>query len=313
MTLCTIMSDSKGCRSKSDDSAYLAEYYDLQVKADVATLNAQGDAKVYLSALKRQMESYYPLDHHGEHLVVLDVGTGTGRVLANLATDAVRDNIPLSNVEFIGVDKEPSMIHRALAVQRETPSMSHIGRIDWLVGGVLHLLSAELLETHINQVDLLLSASGGVSLLFRAGELVRFFAQAAALLRPRSGRFYLSVKKDLLSTKSTTKPMNENTTDTGSCERHEFPSELHEGIIYRQLPIESPVLDGIIKRTLYQLQVIKRTDAGREEIVEESHIECVQRIWKESELLECFKEAGLECVGIIHASHETYYVLKQTE
>ncbi|GAB1198313.1 hypothetical protein APSETT444_007629 [Aspergillus pseudonomiae] len=286
------MSDSKGCRSKSDDSAYLAEYYDLQVKADVATLNAQGDAKVYLSALKRQMESYYPLDHHGEHLVVLDVGTGTGRVLANLATDAVRDNIPLSNVEFIGVDKEPSMIHRALAVQRETP---------------------KLLETHINQVDLLLSASGGVSLLFRAGELVRFFAQAAALLRPRSGRFYLSVKKDLLSTKSTTKPMNENTTDTGSCERHEFPSELHEGIIYRQLPIESPVLDGIIKRTLYQLQVIKRTDAGREEIVEESHIECVQRIWKESELLECFKEAGLECVGIIHASHETYYVLKQTE
>ncbi|OGM40522.1 hypothetical protein ABOM_010632 [Aspergillus bombycis] len=293
------MSDSKGCRSTSHDSVYLAEYYDLQAKADVTTLNAQGDAKVYLSALERQMESYYPLDHHGEHLVVLDVGTGTGRVLANLATDAVRDGIPLSNVEFIGVDKEPSMIHRALAVQRETPSMSQVGRIDWLVGDVLHLISAELLETHINQVDLLLSASGSVSLLFRAGELMRFFAQAAALLRPRSGRFYLSVKKDLISTQATTKPTDENATDAGLCERHEFPSELYEGIVYRQLPTESPALDGIIKRTPYQLQVIRRTDAGCEEVIEENHIECVQRIWKETELLECFKEAGLESVGII--------------
>ncbi|KAE8370764.1 hypothetical protein BDV27DRAFT_119018 [Aspergillus caelatus] len=296
---------------KSKNSAYLAEYYDLQAKADVKTLNAQDDAKIYLSALKKQVESYYPLDHHGEHLVVLDVCTGTGRVLANLATDGVRDNIPLSNVEFIGVDKEPSMIHRALAVQQETPSMSHVGRIDWLVGEALHLISAELLETHINQVDLLLSAAGSVSLLTRPGELLRFLAQAAALLRPRSGRFYLSVRRDLLSTQSTTDPMSENATYTGLCERREFPSGLYENIVYRQLPIGSPTVEGSIKKTPYQLQVIKWTKADHEEVIEESHIESVQKIWEEPELLKCSKEAGLEFVETIHTLHETYYVLKQ--
>ncbi|KAE8157318.1 hypothetical protein BDV40DRAFT_278767 [Aspergillus tamarii] len=293
------------------NSAYLAEYYDLQAKADVKTLNAQDDAKIYLSALTKQVESYYPLDHHGEHLVILDVCTGTGRVLANLATDAVRDDIPLSNVEFIGVDKQPSMIHRALAVQQETPSMSHVGRIDWLVGEVLHLISAELLETHINQVDLLLSASGSVSLLTKPGELLRFLAQAAALLRPRSGRFYLSVRRDLLSTQSTTEPMSENAADTGLCERREFPSELYENIVYRQLPTESPTVEGSIKKAPYQLQVIKRTNAGHEEVIEESHIESVQKILEEPELLRCSKEAGLEFVETIHTLHEIYYVLKQ--
>ncbi|EIT75369.1 hypothetical protein AO1008_10854 [Aspergillus oryzae 100-8] len=123
------MSDSAGRRSKSHDSAYLAEYYDLRAKADVTVLNAQDDAKIYISALKKQVESYYPLDHHGQHLIVLDVGTGTGRVLANLATDAVQDNIPLSNVEFIGVDEKPSMIHCALAVQQETPSIPYTGTL----------------------------------------------------------------------------------------------------------------------------------------------------------------------------------------
>ncbi|KAK6812309.1 hypothetical protein RU639_011845 [Aspergillus parasiticus] len=305
------MSDSAGRRSKSHDSAYLAEYYDLRAKADAMVLNAQDDAKIYISALKKQVESYYPLDHHGQHLIVLDVGTGTGRVLANLATDAVRDNIPLSNVEFIGVDEKPSMIHRALAVQQETPSMSHVGRIDWLVGEALHLISAELLETHINQVDLLLSASGSASFLTRSGELLKFLAQAAALLRPRSGRFYLSVKRDLLSTQSATESMGANETSTGLCKREEFWSELYENIVYRQLPIERPTVDGSIKRALYQLQVIKLTNAGHEEVVEETHIESVQRIWKEPELLECFKEAGLECVETIQSSYETYYVLKQ--
>ncbi|QMW48289.1 hypothetical protein G4B11_011807 [Aspergillus flavus] len=256
------MSDSAGRRSKSHDSAYLAEYYDLRAKADVTVLNAQDDAKIYISALKKQVESYYPLDHHGQHLIVLDVGTGTGRVLANLATDAVQDNIPLSNVEFIGV-------------------------------------------------DLLLSASGSVSLLTRSGELLKFLAQAAALLRPRSGRFYLSIKRDLLSTQSTSEPTGENAKSSGLCERHEFPSELYENIVYRQLPVESPTVDGSIKRALYQLQVIKRTNAGHEEVIEENHIESVQRIWKEPELLECFKEAGLECVETTQTSYETYYVLKQ--
>ncbi|KAE8373954.1 hypothetical protein BDV26DRAFT_270906 [Aspergillus bertholletiae] len=304
------MSDSKGRRRSSHDSAYLAEYYDLQAKADTAALNAQDDAKIYLSALKSQVKTYYPLDHHGEHIVVLDVNTGTGRVLANLATDAAQNKVPLSNIEFIGVDQKPSMIHRALAVQKETPSMSQVGRIDWLVGEALHLISTELLETHINRVDLVLSPSGSVSFLTSPGELLKFFAQAAALLRPRSGRFYLSIENDLLSTQSIAKPMDKNAAYAELCGRHELSSKHYESIVYKQLPIGSPVVDGSIKRALYQLQVIKRTSTGHEEVIEESHIESVQRIWKESELFECFKEASLERVETIRTSHETYYVLK---
>ncbi|KAB8235620.1 class I SAM-dependent methyltransferase [Aspergillus alliaceus] len=307
------MSDGQGRKSELHDSAYLAEYHNLRARACGTSLNAQDDAKIYTSAFKDQLETYSPLDHHGEHLVILDVGTGAGRVLVNLADHAVRENIPLTNVEFLGVDKEPAMIHRAMSAQQQARSMSQVGRIDWLVGEALHLTSSELLENHINKVDLLLFAGGSVSHLISPNEPLGFFAQAAALLRPRSGRFYLSVRNDLTSTQLSPQPTKGSTTGVDVHDQCDFPSKLYDGIVYRQLPIESSVVDGPIKTDRYLLQVVKRTDAGGEDIIEENRIETVLRVFREPELLEWFKEAGLEFVEALHTSYETYYVLKQAD
>ncbi|KAE8355894.1 hypothetical protein BDV28DRAFT_155027 [Aspergillus coremiiformis] len=305
------MSDRKEHHGPFHNSAYEAEYCDLRAKAHATSRDTQGDAEIYLSALKNQQETYSPLDHHGEHVVVLDVGTGTGRVLVNLANDADTHDLPLTNVEFIGVDKEPAMIHRAVVAQRETQSMLQLSRIDWLVGEALHLTSAELLENRINQVDLLLFAGGSVSHLIGPDEPLGFFAQAAALLRPRSGRFYLAVRDDLISTRSITRHMEHFEPSVEVHDRRDFPSQLYEGVVYRELSMGQSEVDGSIKTDRYRLQVVKQADTGGEAIIEDHLMNIVLRMWKESELLEWFKKAGLECVETLHASHETYYVLKQ--
>ncbi|KAE8154549.1 S-adenosyl-L-methionine-dependent methyltransferase [Aspergillus avenaceus] len=293
------------------NSAYFAEYCDLWTKAYMSILDTQGDAQIYISALKDQLGSYSALEHHGEPCVVLDAGTGPGRVLVNLSNDSLQNDISLGRVEFIGVDKEPAMIHRALAAQRQTPSMSRLGRIDWLVAEAIHLTSFELLQNRIGRVDLLLFPAGGVSHLVGPDQPRNFFAQAAALLRPGSGRLYLSIRDDMISKRCITKHM-ESATSSGLYDRRDFASERFEGVVYKQFPVQGSRVENQIKTENYRFEAVKRTDNG-EERLEESKIEVALRVWEEAELLDWFREAGLECVKTLHDCSETYYVLKRAE
>ena len=92
------------------DSKCLTEYYDLYEEKNRESLDLKCDAPIYLGALQKNLTERSPPPSSSYPYVVLDIGTGTGRGLINLARDAAAQEIDLSNVEFIGVDKEPAMV-----------------------------------------------------------------------------------------------------------------------------------------------------------------------------------------------------------
>jgi SAM-dependent methyltransferase len=305
------MGSSKERKSNLYDSAYLAEYYDISTRIAQETVR---DARFYTSALRGHLQAYSPLEHHGQPIVVLDVGTGTGRVLLNLAYETSRTHDNLNHVQFIGIDREPAMIHYALAMQQKYQIMKRIGRIDWLVGEAVHMISMEILQNHIGRVDLIIFAAGSVSYLTGPDEPLKFFTQVAALLRPGSGRFYLSVRDDLISSRSITDdvllPRNGKTLAwPGLHEQQVTPSALYAGVLYYQQPVEDTVIYGPLKTNRFRVQAIRRTGFGDDEILEDNLIETTLRVWNETEMLNWAEEAGLKCLETFHEFDQTYYVL----
>jgi SAM-dependent methyltransferase len=113
------------------DSPYLAEYYDLRVKANKKPLKVE-DAFIFLSLFERDLRRGRTRRLSQDNpFTVLDVGTGTGRVLVN---HAVHAGVDLSNVELIGVDIEPAMVQRSKDVEKETESMARVGKVTWALG-----------------------------------------------------------------------------------------------------------------------------------------------------------------------------------
>jgi SAM-dependent methyltransferase len=299
-------SASKERKSNFYDSAYLAEYYDILIRAYATALDTHADRRIYIPAMRKLLG--FDSEQTSAPFIVLDVGTGTGRVLANLTNDAVEVNINLSNVEFIGVDKEPAMVHHASAMQQKNPSMSQVGRVNWLVGDAINLTSAELLQNKIGQVNLILFAAGGIAYLTEPDEQKRLFCQVAALLRPITGRFYLSVQRRL-----NTSLMEGVALQFDVINHREFLSGLYNGVVYKAPQIGESVREGQIVTTRYHSVVVKRIDAGGEEILEDNHIELKQRLWDEAETMGWATEARLHCEEAFKTFNETYFVFKRAD
>jgi SAM-dependent methyltransferase len=308
-------SDSKTQRpSNFYDSPYLAEYYDLWVDTNKKALNVQEDAAIYLSAVRKSLETSPHQVSPDRPFTVLDVGTGTGRVVVNLANDSIHAGLDLSNVELIGVDNEPAMIQRAKDVEKETASMAQVGTVTWALGEAVDLTtSVAALQNRLGQVDILIFAVGSISHLVSPDEPQRFLSQVATLLRRGSGRAYLPIQNDLISRRSITQsPATTDTTWAEVSVAQDFASKLHPGIIYKQYPVEKSETNGPIKTDQYRFHVVRKTDSGeeKEEILENNKIEVSLRIWDEAEFIQWARDAGLECVETFHSLHETYYVLK---
>jgi SAM-dependent methyltransferase len=294
------------------DSPYLTEYYDLWVEEHKKTLKTQDDALIYLAALKRDLVRERQLSQDNP-FTILDIGTGTGRVLVNLANDAVHAGIDLSNVELIGVDNEPAMIKRSQEVEKETESMTHVAKVIWALGEAVSLTSVPALKNRLGRVDSLIFAVGSISHLISPEEPQLFMSQVATLLTPKSGRAYLPIQNDLISRRLFTTVADSDTTWAELNVAKDFPSKLYPGIIYKQYPIEKSVTDGPIKTDHYRFHVIRKTDSGDEEVIEKNNITIGLRIWDEGEFLQWAKNAGLHCSEVCYSAHETYYVFKLSD
>jgi len=291
------------------DTPYLTEYYDLWVEANKKTLKTQDDARIYLAVLERDLVRGCTRQLSQDNpFTVLDVGTGTGRVLVNLTNDAVHAGIDLSNVELIGVDNEPAMIKRSKEVEKETESMARVAKVTWALGEAVSLTSVPALQNRLGRVDTLIFAVGSISHLISPEEPQLFMSQVAALLTPKSGRAYIPIQNDLMSRRSITTAADSDTTWAELKVAEDFPSKLHPGIIYKQYPIEKSVTNGPIKTDHYRFHVIRKIDSGDKEVIENNNITVSLRIWDEGEFLQWAKDAGLHCSEIYHGVYETYYV-----
>ena len=139
------------------DSKYLTEYYDLYEEKNRESLDLKCDAPIYLGALQKNLTERSPPPSSSYPYVALDIGTGIGRGLINLARDAAAQEIDLSNVEFIGVDKEPAMVERVQEVSRENSNLFKVGRVLWGLGEAANLASTDILRGRHGGIDMLLS------------------------------------------------------------------------------------------------------------------------------------------------------------
>ncbi|KAK2810512.1 hypothetical protein FQN50_003001 [Emmonsiellopsis sp. PD_5] len=299
-------------KSSFYDSKYLAEFYDIWAEKNSSTLDMKDGARIYTSILKQALPARSPKPSAEDPFVILDIGTGTGRVLVNLANDAEGAGISLSNTEFIGIDNEPAMLERARAAQSQTPSMASVGNIVWTIGEAATVASLPALEGYAGRVDLVIFAAGSVSHLTGADEPQQFFQQLALLLRPGSGRAYIPIVNNMITKRSITEEPKIEKTWVDLKAAQVFPSKMFPNVIYKKGGLDELKEEGAIKTHYHNFHVLQQQEGSEAEgnVIAEYKVEFILRSWQEPELLEWLKDAGLECIDASHGMRDTLYVLK---
>lgn len=166
------------------DSPHLAEHYDL-VCAEISDLDK--DIQLYWQQFEKIRHSRGDLSSLGQ-LVVVDIGTGSGRVLRGLGKCAQKEGIDLANTQFIGVDISRHMIDRA----QTNTNMPYVGTLSWVQACALELSEMPAFTDGL-KVDFLIMAGRSFSHLYEPGQPKRFFRQVAKLLRGGTGIACISV------------------------------------------------------------------------------------------------------------------------
>ncbi|OJD20851.1 hypothetical protein ACJ73_07815 [Blastomyces percursus] len=305
--------DIEARKSTFYDSAYNAEYYDIWAEENGKTLDLKDGAPAYPPVFKEQLSTRSPKPSPETPFAILDIGTGTGRILIDLANDGESHGLDLSNVHFIGVDTEQAMLHRAEKAQATLSSMARVGKIVWAVGDAATVASSPALQDYAGGIDLLFFAAGSISHLIGPDEPQRFFAQVAELLRPSSGRVYFPIMNPLISKRSITQEPAAAKTSTRLQQGEEFQSKTFPNIIYKKFPPDDIKVEGCVKTHYHDFHVVRRLESGEEEVVQNDRVAFSLRVWEEPELLEWTKDAGLECVETFHGMRDTSYIFKLRE
>jgi len=276
------------------DSVYLADYY-----ASLWTEHqALDDVKVYWSYFKDQYQS---LDRDHGPLVVLDVGTGTGRIihsfLQNIANDA---SVSLPSVRFIGMDKSPHMVERARDAETKHPSSV----ISWFVGTATAL---DTLAPFVGQqtrpvVDLLTFAFSGISHLHEPGAVDRFFSSAAWVLRP-GGLALVSVCAPLLDCVGTAIAYPYG-------EVKEVRSKRLEGIVYREWATGQSI-DGDVFTNSLKTEAVRMRAEGGEEVVERNSHNVPLKLLTREEVHEAVVRSGLQFVREESVTGDVIFVVRK--
>ncbi|KAK2802470.1 hypothetical protein FQN51_004533 [Onygenales sp. PD_10] len=280
-------------KSSLYDSKYLAEYYDLWAEKNSSILDMKDGSRIYTSILKQALPARSPEPSPEDPFVILDIGTGTGRVLVNISNDAERDGISLSNTELIGVDNAPAMLERAKRAQSQTPSMASVGNIVWALGEAATVASLPALKNYAGRVDLVIFAAGSISHLTGPDEPLHFFQQLALLLRPGSGRAYTPIVNTGITKRSITEEPKGEKRLVDLAAVQILPSKMFPNVIYKKGGVDESKEEGAIKTRYHNFHVLRQEGSEAEEnVIAEYRVEFVVRLWQEPELLEWFNEAG---------------------
>ncbi|KAJ5928369.1 hypothetical protein N7466_007325 [Penicillium verhagenii] len=262
------------------DSPYLAEHYDIFCEKYLT--EQLKDVPVYWAQLQK-IQSSAP----EQPFVVLDVGTGTGRILHGLASHAAQENHDLSSAQFIGLEPSQDMLDRAA----KHSQMEHIGRVAWEQGTALDLISVPSLDGGANKVSMLMWAVGSISHLHEPEQPAQFLDQVSKVLVPGTGRI------------SRTQRLRPGKTPPRLASRT-FPD-----IVYQTTQLETKTV-GHVQHDDREVLVIKTLPDGTEEVVEKNLVQFKGRLWKENELVDTAKKAGLQLVDVVTAEREAFYIFE---
>jgi SAM-dependent methyltransferase len=190
------------------------------------------DAAVFQNALE-QVTATTPST---ESIIVLDLGTGTGRVLQDLVdTIDVRTDAP--RFKLIGIDHSKPMLDRAnakFAEQRRTHGI-RVMEPQWLLGSAADFFRGALQSAQ--QIDMLIFAAGGISHLTADGETKSFLQQVKIALRENDTSIaIISVLHEFIEHGQLTQEMQRPVETSDEPEEVRIPSRDHHGLIYIKSP-----------------------------------------------------------------------------
>lgn len=274
------------------DSAYLADYYESLWTGH----DAIEDIEIYWGFFKSQVLSRQQAD---SNFVLLDVGTGTGRVIHSLI-DKVADDTELSldTIKLIGMDKSPFMLHHAQKA-RQLP-MDAV--VSWSVGCATALEEIEpIVANGPGQVDFVLFAFSGISHLHQPGEANRFLSSARRVLR-LGGLALVSVCTPLLD-------VEESYVENPYGKVKEVKSKRMEGILYREREMGQKIDRDIFVNSL-KTEVIQVSADGNEHVLERNNHDIPLKLLTRHELAKGISEAGLRVLEEKRIRGEVIFILE---
>ncbi|KAJ5980895.1 hypothetical protein N7481_008193 [Penicillium waksmanii] len=270
-------------------SPYLVDYYDLVAPNS----RSVDDSSFYWDVYQKLFALRSPTPE--DPFVVMDVGTGTGRVLHGLESNAIKSECEFINTELIGVDNAQHMLDKAEIITTGILK----GVVSWVHGSALNL--TEVMDPRKHQkVDLLIFSIGSISHLSEPGQPETFLNQAFKVLRPGTGRAYVSIYDGSLLNP------NEKIAFHQPQGVSEIQSVVFPSIVYRESDHRGE-LKGNVKFVKFELEVV---NSDNQSVLETNHISMKMRQWMEDELVLLSSKTDAFFVESIRGAHETFYVFK---
>jgi len=292
--LASEISNTATAERESDyyDSEYLADYY-TSLWTDHPALK---DIDVYWEYLQRQILSQH-FSTSSSTSVVLDCGTGTGRVIHSLINKTVaKESVELSAIQFIGLDKSQFM----LEVARRSGRSPEAANLSWLLCDVTSMHRQAALAHLRSGVDVLIFAFSGINHLHEPGQVDQFFASVQAVLK-KGGLALVSVCTPLLDRR-------ESYVENPFGEVKEVRSKSLPGIIYRERgvgqKVEGHLLINSLKTEVWQLQ-----GDGSELVIERNNHDIPLRLFTREQIRNHIACAGLDLLEEKLIGEEVIYAI----
>jgi hypothetical protein len=252
------------------------DYYDTFWTENASALH---DIPVYSGAFNRMLADRHP----GADLIHLDICTGTGRVIHAVAKASLQAGLSLSNIKLIGVDISNQMLDEAAKLTG--PDYAPV--TTWVHGSAHDLLgSIPQLRGGKVKVDLVTSALSPLGELHGTSEPLQFLQGVSSVLRPHTGRMFLSFTDAMLM-------LGPKKFAAGDIV--ELPSKKNPNILYREVVDKYEVADGFAVYSATQLVFKKMGE--EEEILNTKSINYKFRLHSMEELEELVAQAQMKILG----------------
>ena len=274
-------------------SEYLADYYESLWTGHPALK----DVDVYWEFCKRHLSSH----SQSNPFTLLDVGTGTGRVIHALIEKATADpSIDISSTRFIGMDKSQFMLNLANKRRKRPQGFNEL----WLLGTATALDQLEPLVHPHPKIDVLIFAFSGINHLYMPREVDEFFSSVRKVLKP-GGLALVSVCTPLLD-------VTETHIENPFGEVKEVRSKSIEGTLYRERGIDQRI-EGDLFINSMTIEVWRTNTDGSEQVIESNDYNIPLRLLTHEQLQTSISSSGLWLLDEKQMGEEIIFVIKLGE
>jgi SAM-dependent methyltransferase len=292
------------------------EFYDLWVESLFGTGPSE-DIPVFRSALKRHVAGC-----NGVHTInVVDIGTGTGRVIKDLWQEP---NGSLKEVSFWGLDNAQAMLDRAkltfgvLEATHRSESSDRPARLPpiWIQAPAADFTSH--LPELVGKTDLILFAAGGIGHLTADDEVIGFLTQVRQALRPPEhselARAVISVLYEMIPEKNADLAVEQRRSGTGLPsgealdDGYKIPSRDHTGVMYSKSPTVSQWSHDV-RTDSFTIKIAKHREGQEGEVFKEKDVAWSLRIFDEKAFKDAVEKSGLRVEEVREGEMQRWYFL----